>query len=156
MQQPNLEIMTFVERQILSRYNDFGRSHGLGHVQRVIKSSLALAAVTGADVNMVYVIAAYHDLGMEGPRAIHHLTSGKILVADQRLRKWFSTEQIKIMKEAVEDHRASSSRVPRSIYGKMWLRLIATSSQRWSSLVHSLWDRELSREGRYDIVAAFP
>lgn len=111
--------MTFVERQILPRYNDFGRSHGLGHVQRVIKSSLALAAVTGADVNMVYVIAAYHDLGMEGPRAIHHLTSGKILVADQRLRKWFSTEQIKIMKEAVEDHRASSSRVPRSIYGKI-------------------------------------
>ena len=27
--------------------------------------------------------------------------------------------QIKIMKEAVEDHRASSSRAPRSIYGKI-------------------------------------
>ena len=78
MQQPNLEIMTFVEQQILPRYNAFGSSHGLGHVQRVIKNSLALAAATGADVNMVYVIAAYHDLGMEGPRAIHHITSGKI------------------------------------------------------------------------------
>ncbi len=111
--------MNFVERQILPRYNDFGKSHGLGHVQRVIKSSLALAAVTGADVNMVYVIAAYHDLGMAGPRAIHHITSGKILIADARLRKWFSAEQLKIMKEAVEDHRASSSRVPRSIYGKI-------------------------------------
>ena len=119
MQQPNLEIMTFVEQQILPRYNAFGKSHGLGHVQRVIRSSLALAAVTGADVNMVYVIAAYHDLGMAGPRAIHHITSGKILIADARLRKWFSAEQIKIMKEAVEDHRASSSRTPRSIYGKI-------------------------------------
>ena len=119
MSQPNLELMNFVERQILPRYNDFGKSHGLGHVQRVIKSSLALAAVTGADVNMVYVIAAYHDLGMAGPRAIHHITSGKILIADARLRKWFSAEQLKIMKEAVEDHRASSSRVPRSIYGKI-------------------------------------
>ena len=68
---------------------------------------------------MVYVIAAYHDLGMEGPRAIHHITSGKILTADARLKKWFSAEQIKIMKEAVEDHRASSSRAPRSIYGKI-------------------------------------
>lgn len=36
-----------------------------------------------------------------------------------RLRKWFSTEQIKIMKEAVEDHRASASHAPRSIYGKI-------------------------------------
>ena len=56
---------------------------------------------------------------MEGPRAIHHITSGKILAADARLKKWFSTEQLRIMKEAVEDHRASSSRVPRSIYGKI-------------------------------------
>lgn len=118
-QQVNLDIMSFVEQQILPRYNAFGRSHGLGHVQRVIKSSLQLASMIGADLNMSYVIAAYHDLGMEGPRAIHHITSGKILLTDVRLRKWFSAEQIKIMKEAVEDHRASASREPRSIYGKI-------------------------------------
>ena len=118
-QQVNLDIMSFVEQQILPRYNAFGRSHGLGHVQRVIKSSLQLASMIGADLNMSYVIAAYHDLGMEGPRAIHHITSGKILLGDARLRKWFSPEQIKIMKEAVEDHRASASREPRSIYGKI-------------------------------------
>lgn len=111
--------MEFVERQILPRYNAFGESHGLRHVTRVIKNSLRLADVTGADIDMVYVIAAYHDLGMEGPRAIHHLTSGKILTADARLKKWFNADQLKVMKEAVEDHRASSSRQPRSIYGKI-------------------------------------
>ena len=68
---------------------------------------------------MAYVTAAYHDLGLEGPRAIHHLTSGKILISDTRLKKWFSAEQMKIMKEAVEDHRASASHAPRSIYGKI-------------------------------------
>lgn len=118
-QQVSLEIMEFVERQILPRYNAFGESHGLRHVNRVIKNSLKLADVTGADIDMVYVIAAYHDLGMEGPRAIHHLTSGKILMADARLKKWFNADQLKVMKEAVEDHRASSSRQPRSIYGKI-------------------------------------
>lgn len=111
--------MEFVERQILPRYNAFGESHGLRHVTRVIKNSLRLADVTGADIDMVYVVAAYHDLGMEGPRAIHHLTSGKILMADARLKKWFNADQLKVMKEAVEDHRASSSRQPRSIYGKI-------------------------------------
>lgn len=118
-QQVSLDIMEFVERMILPRYNAFGESHGLRHVNRVIKNSLKLANVTGANIDMAYVIAAYHDLGMEGPRAIHHLTSGKILIADSRLKKWFSPEQLKIMKEAVEDHRASSSRQPRSIYGKI-------------------------------------
>lgn len=118
-QKLNLEIMSFVEKQILPRYNAFGKSHGLQHVMHVIKNSLELVPLTGADINMVYVIAAYHDLGMEGPRAIHHLTSGKILQNDARLRQWFSPEQIRIMKEAVEDHRASSSRQPRSIYGKI-------------------------------------
>ena len=118
-QQVSLEIMEFVERQILPRYNAFGESHGLRHVTRVIKNSLRLADVTGADIDMVYVIAAYHDLGMEGPRAIHHLTSGKILMADARLKKWFNADQLKVMKEAVEDHRASSSRQPPSIYGKI-------------------------------------
>lgn len=118
-QKLNLEIMSFVEKQILPRYNAFGKSHGLQHVMHVIRNSLELVPLTGADINMVYVIAAYHDLGMEGPRAIHHITGGKILQTDARLRKWFSPEQIKVMKEAVEDHRASSSRQPRSIYGKI-------------------------------------
>jgi len=118
-QQVNLEIMEFVETQILPRYNAFGESHGLRHVTRVIRNSLKLVPITGADIDMVYVIAAYHDLGMSGPRAIHHITGGKILMADARLKRWFSPDQIKIMKEAVEDHRASSSRQPRSIYGKI-------------------------------------
>lgn len=118
-QQVSLDLMEFVERQILPKYNAFGDSHGLRHVTRVIRNSMSLAQVTGADINMVYVVAAYHDLGMSGPRAIHHITSGKILLADARLKKWFSPEQLKIMKEAVEDHRASFSRQPRSVYGKI-------------------------------------
>jgi uncharacterized protein len=80
---------------------------------------LEIARKTGADLNMTYTVAAYHDLGLSGPRAIHHLTSGKILAADVRLKRWFSAEQIRIMKEAVEDHRASASHTPRSLYGKI-------------------------------------
>ncbi len=115
----SLDLMSFVETKILPKYNDFGRSHGLQHVQRVIANSLVLSRQLGTDINMVYAIAAYHDLGMSGPRAIHHLTSGKILMADRRLRRWFSENQLRVMKEAVEDHRASASHEPRSIYGKI-------------------------------------
>ena len=115
----SLDLMQFIEMNILPRYTEFGRSHGLSHVKRVIDNSLKLAKITGADVNMVYTIAAYHDIGMSGPRAIHHITGGKILAADQRLKRWFNQEQIRIMREAIEDHRASSSHSPRSIYGRI-------------------------------------
>ena len=119
MEHPSLDLMEFVEQQILPRYTAFDRAHGLGHVNAVIASSLELARNTGADINMVYTIAAYHDLGLEGPRAIHHMTSGRILQTDARLKRWFNAEQIKVMREAVEDHRASSSHAPRSIYGRI-------------------------------------
>lgn len=116
---PSLDLVEFIETQILPRYAAFDKAHNLGHVTRVIRNSLELVKTTGTDINMVYTIAAYHDLGMCGHRADHHIRGGKILATDARLKRWFSPEQIKIMKEAVEDHRASASRAPRSIYGKI-------------------------------------
>lgn len=119
MTTPSLDLVEFIETQILPRYAAFDRAHNLEHVTRVIRNALDLVRITGADINMVYCIAAYHDLGMSGPRAIHHITGGKLLAADARLKRWFSAEQIKIMREAVEDHRASASHAPRSLYGKI-------------------------------------
>ena len=115
----SLDIMEFVERNILKRYNAFDAAHNMTHVNRVIKASVQLARKMGADINMAYVVAAYHDLGLEVERATHHIESGKILKADRRLDKWFSAQQIEIMRQAVEDHRASASRAPRNIYGKI-------------------------------------
>ena len=116
---PSLDLVEFVETQILPQYAHFDKAHNLEHVTRVIRRSLALVRSTGTDINMVYAIAAYHDLGMSGPRAVHHITGGKILAQDNRLKRWFTPEQLRIMKEAVEDHRASASHAPRSIYGKI-------------------------------------
>lgn len=115
----SLDLVEYIETNILPQYAQFDKAHNLGHVVRVIKRSLDLVRTTGADINMVYAIAAYHDIGMSGPRAVHHITGGKILASDIKLRKWFSAEQLKIMREAIEDHRASASHAPRSIYGKI-------------------------------------
>ena len=115
----SLDLVEFVESKILPRYASFDKAHNTEHVVRVIRRAMELALKVGADLNMVYVIAAYHDLGMSGQRAVHHIEGGRILYTDARLKKWFSQDQLKIMKEAVEDHRASASRAPRSIYGKI-------------------------------------
>ena len=115
----SLDLMEFIEKNILPRYSEFDKAHNMEHVTRVVRRSLEIARKLGANLNMAYTVAAYHDLGLSGPRAVHHLTSGKILIADARLKRWFSQDQMKIMKEAVEDHRASASHAPRSIYGKI-------------------------------------
>ena len=116
---PSLDLVEFVETKILPQYAHFDRAHNMEHLVRVIRRSLELVRTTGTDINMVYTIAAYHDLGMSGPRAVHHITGSRILAADARLKRWFTPQQITIMSQAVEDHRASASRSPRSIYGKI-------------------------------------
>jgi uncharacterized protein len=106
-------------QEILPRYASFDNAHRQDHAESVINNSMMLATHYDVDPNMVYTIAAYHDTGLCKGREIHHAASKQILLADTELRKWFSESQITMMGEAVEDHRASSSHAPRSLYGKI-------------------------------------
>lgn len=110
-------LQEYIEQYIIPRYTTFDKAHNLSHVQAVIERSLSLARQYNANTDMAYTIAAYHDLGLCKGRELHHIVSGEILTADKALQQWFSTEQILTMREAVEDHRASSQQAPRSIYG---------------------------------------
>lgn len=113
-------LITYIETAIIPRYKEFDKAHNLSHVRTVIEESLALARQhPEADERLAYVIAAYHDTGLCRDRTTHHLVSGEILMADSTLRQWFSDTEILLMKEAVEDHRASTDHEPRSIYGKI-------------------------------------
>ena len=76
-------------------------------------------AATTWTPDMVYVIAAYHDTGLAFGRERHHIDAGRILAEDAELRRRFDSERIATMREAVEDHRASSGHAPRSIYGRI-------------------------------------
>ena len=109
----------YIETEIIPRYEKLDKAHNLSHVQAVIKESLSLAKQYDVNESMAYTIAAYHDTGLCHDRATHHLISGEILKQDVTLRQWFNEIEIETMKEAVEDHRASTDHEPRSIYGKI-------------------------------------
>lgn len=118
------ELKAYVESEILPRYTHFDKAHQLDHITTVIRQSAELAEMLAAqgvevDRDMVYIIAAYHDLGIVNGRENHHTDSGKILMADPVLKQYFTEEQLVTMKEAVEDHRASAKSAPRSIYGRI-------------------------------------
>lgn len=113
------EIKAYIESEILSRYDGFDAAHRRDHADVVVSRSVELAQRLGADVEMAYVIAAYHDTGLAVGRDVHHTESKRILLADSELRRWFSEEDIATMGDAVEDHRASSKQPPRTIYGRI-------------------------------------
>ena len=113
------QLKTYIEQDILPRYDDFDAAHQRNHAEEVIERSLALAEHYEVDIDMVYAIAAYHDTGLCESRDTHHLASGRIIREDKHLREWFNENQIETMAQAAEDHRASSGHEPRSIYGKI-------------------------------------
>ena len=112
-------IRDYVEARIIPLYDKFDKAHRRDHVRMVISQSMDLAAQMDVDADMVYVIAAYHDIGLCEGRDHHHEVSARMLLADNELRKWFSESQLQTMAEAVEDHRASSDHAPRSLYGRI-------------------------------------
>ena len=120
MKSINTDLIAYVESDIIPRYDSFDKAHNRQHVLTVISESLELAKnIDGIDLNMVYAIAAYHDTGLCRDRKTHHIVSGEIILADTTLHRWFSEEEIVMMKEAAEDHRASADHEPRSIYGRI-------------------------------------
>ena len=107
----------YLQQEILPQYDAFDGGHKRDHAETVIRESLKLARAYKADETMAYVIAAYHDLGLRFDRERHHIHSGELLMADEKLRQWFTEEQLLTMRDAVEDHRASGKNPPRTIYG---------------------------------------
>ena len=113
------ELRRYLMEEILPKYDRFDEGHDRTHVDRVLRNARKLAEEYGADQDMVEVIALYHDIGLEGGREEHQLLSGKRLREDSALKRWFSPEEIELMAQAVEDHRASAETQPRSLYGKI-------------------------------------
>lgn len=115
----NPKLTAYVEREIIPRYDHFDQAHRRDHVLMVIQQSMDIASNLDVNMDMVYAIAAYHDTGLCEGRELHHVVSARIIKEDEKLREWFTEEQIQTMADAAEDHRASAKQAPRTIYGRI-------------------------------------
>ena len=114
------ELIRYIEQIVNYHYNLNDKGHGVEHAKYVINRSFKFACqVESINLEMVYVIAAYHDVAHHIDAKNHETISAKMLREDKNLKVFFTDEQIKIMSEAVEDHRSSMETEPRSIYGKI-------------------------------------
>ena len=116
----NDDLKDYIEKNIFPEYSKNEPAHNIDHIKYVINRSFKFACtLKNINYNMVYTIAAYHDIGHHIDSKKHEIISGEIMSKDEKLKKFFSEEELKIIKEAIEDHRASAEHEPRSIYGKI-------------------------------------
>lgn len=116
----NEDLKKYIEENIFPEYakNDLG--HNIKHIQYVIDRSFKFAdTVPNVNYDIVYTVAAYHDIGHHIDSKRHEIVSGEIMSKDENLKRFFSADELKIIREAIEDHRASADHEPRSIYGKI-------------------------------------
>ena len=116
----NKELKEYIENNIFPEYSKNEPAHNIEHIQYVIRRSFKFAE-TVPDINydIVYTVAAYHDIGHYIDSKRHEIVSGEIMAEDENLKRFFSEEELVIIREAIEDHRASAKNEPRSIYGKI-------------------------------------
>jgi len=126
----NKKLVAYVENEIFPIYENHVNCHRVDHVKQVIAKSLDLVKQIKDEkinIDMVYAVAAYHDIGLVEDRKTHHIIGARKLIEDKNLDAFFTTEQKKIMAEAIEDHRASLDGHPRNIYGK----IVSSADRHW-------------------------
>lgn len=107
--------------EILKKYENCDEAHGIPHIEGVWRRAKEIRKFVSEDIDERILMAScyFHDLGNLVNRKEHHLESGKMVMADEKLREFFTEEEILLIKEAVEDHRTSLKTEPRNIYGKI-------------------------------------
>ncbi len=114
------ELIDCLDKTLQFHYSQNDKGHSIQHAKYVINRSLKFAEeIENINYEMVYCIAVYHDVAHHINAKNHEILSAQMLSEDNSLKQFFSIEQIRIMSEAVEDHRSSMDGEPRSIYGKI-------------------------------------
>ena len=115
----NKDLVSYIEKEIFPIYDKNEKAHDISHIINVINHAFNISKNYDVDLNMIYTIASFHDIGHHIDKENHETISADIMSKDEKLKEFFNSEELEIIKLAIEDHRASSSRIPRSIYGKI-------------------------------------
>ena len=116
----NNKLKQYIEENVFPEYKKNDQGHDLEHIKYVINRSIKFAdTISDINYDIVYTVASYHDIGHHINPKLHEIISAEIMYKDDNLKEYFSDEERLIIKEAIEDHRASSDHEPRSIYGKI-------------------------------------
>ncbi len=116
----NKFLLNYLQDTILPEYSKNDSGHGIEHIDYVINRCFKFAEqFEGIDYDVLYTSAVFHDIAHHIDKKNHEKLSAEVFQNDVIMKKLFNNEQLILIKEAIEDHRASSETEPRSVYGKI-------------------------------------
>ncbi|MFA7449465.1 MAG: HD domain-containing protein [Bacilli bacterium] len=98
----NRTLIEYINVNIIPLYATLDAAHQENHVKRVIKQSLTIGKEYNLNLNMMYTIAAFHDIGLIKERTTHHLIGAKILKEDPFINSFFNAEEIKVRRKQLK------------------------------------------------------
>ncbi len=118
------DLKKYINDEIKAKYKNFDKAHSISHFNFVTKNCLDYGnelIKQGIDINLeiAYVVGAYHDIGITKGREGHAKSSGIIVREDSKLKQFYDEETVEMIAQAVEDHSSHLQYPPRSIYGKI-------------------------------------
>lgn len=130
----NGDYLRYINEKILPKYTD-KLGHSIDHIVGVLNRAFNLNRNLKLNLDSKVLSAAvfYHDIERGFEYDNHEITSAATFMSDQKMKEFFSDAERKIIKLAIEDHRASCDHIPRNIYGKL-----LSSADRNSSHEHPL------------------
>lgn len=115
----NNELKQYIDEKILPEYELNDGGHNSEHVKYVLKRAFELADGYEINYDILYTCVCFHDVACHIDRDNHEVLSAQRAYEDNFLNGLFSIKEMKTIKEAIEDHRASLEYIPRNIYGKI-------------------------------------
>ncbi len=120
MHRVNKELKNYISQYILPQYSKNDGGHGTEHINYVTERCFIFEKqFLNIDPDILYTIACFHDIAHHINKAQHEALSAQIFFEDEAMKGFFTEEERTLIKEAIEDHRASSNSEPRSVYGKI-------------------------------------
>ena len=91
------ELYDYINGTIKPMYKTFDKAHNLSHFKFVTENCVNYAQSLidkgeKIDLEIAYVVGAYHDVGISMGRDGHAKSSGQIVRSDNRLKEFFNEE----------------------------------------------------------------
>ena len=116
----NKDLENYIKNEVLPQYEKNDSGHSLEHIDYVLKRCFKFAEqFQNIDFNILYTIATFHDIAHHIDKKNHEKLSADIFYNNEKMKNFFTESERILIKEAIEDHRASSASSPRSDYGKI-------------------------------------
>ena len=124
-------LYTYIEKNIFPLYKNNFIGDGKDRIDYVINRSQDIIRENNLNINnnILFTAISFHDIRQNNNETGHELISANIMYEDNFIKTFFTEDERLIIKEAIEDQRASLESNPRNIYGK-----ILSSESRNSSI----------------------